>query len=98
MAKTLIVMAGGGLKFVSSGELRSHLSILTWVRGRPRSIHSTGLITMVITNHQIVDGPQEDNKHKIVTGSPLISDGATCGGDLLPVDGTARKHGPARSG
>ena len=38
---------------------------------------------MVITNHQIVDGLQEDNRHKIATSSEI--DGATCGGDLLPV-------------
>jgi hypothetical protein len=84
MAKTLIVMAGGGLKFVSSGELGSHFFIPTWVRGRPRPIHSTGLITMVITNHRIADGPQEENRHKIATSSGI--DGATSGGDLLSVE------------
>jgi hypothetical protein len=36
---------------------------------------------MVITNHRIVDGPQEDNRHKIATSSKI--DGATCGGDFV---------------
>ena len=38
---------------------------------------------MVNTNHQIVDGPRADNRHKIATSSEI--DGATCGGDLLPL-------------
>ena len=46
---------------------------------------------MVITNHQTIDGPQEDNRHKIATSSEI--DGATCGGDLLSVP---NRIGPRR--
>ena len=46
---------------------------------------------MVITNHQIVDGPQEDNRRKIASSSTLIIDGAICGGDLLLLIKTARR-------